>query len=55
MKRINKNAARKLYNEHKNFWIAACNMRPECGSLIGSSSFEGMNETPFDTMVNSFI
>ena len=55
MKRINKSTARKLYNEHKNFWIAACNMRPECGILIGSSSFERMTETPFDTMVNSFI
>lgn len=54
MKRINKTTARKLYNEHKDFWITACNMRPECGILIGSSSFERMTETPFDTMVNSF-
>ena len=54
MKRINKTTARKLYNEHKDFWITACNMRPECGILIGSSSFERMTETPFDVMVNSF-
>ena len=54
MKRINKTTARKLYNEHKDFWITACNMKPECGILIGSASFERMTETPFDTMVNSF-
>ena len=54
MKRINKTTARKLYNEHNDFWITACNMRPECGILIGSTSFEHMTETPFDTMVNSF-
>ena len=53
MKRINKTTARKLYNEHKDFWITACNMRPECGILIDSASFERMTETPFDTMVNS--
>ena len=54
MKRINKTTARKLYNEHKDFWITACNMRPECGILIGSASFERMTETPFDVMVNTF-
>ena len=54
MKRINKTTARKLYNERKDFWITACNMRPECGILIGSASFERITETPFDTMVNSF-
>ena len=54
MKRISKATARKLYNEHKDFWITACNMKPECGILIGSASFERMTDTPFDTMVDSF-
>lgn len=54
MKRINKTAARKLYAEKKDFWITACNMRPECGILIGSASFERMTDTPFDELVESF-
>ena len=54
MKKITKATARKLYNEGKEFWITACNMRPEAGILIGSTSFERMADIPFDTMVNSF-
>lgn len=54
MKRINKTAARKLYNEKKEFWITACNMRPEYGILIGSVSFEHLTNIRFDTMVNNF-
>ena len=55
MKRINKSIARKLYDGHKDFWITACNIQPEYGVLIGSSSFERITDVPFDTMVNSFI
>ena len=54
MERINKSQARKLYAAGKSFWIVACNLRPQCGILIGSSSFERMAEIPFDDMVNSF-
>lgn len=54
MKKINKSTARKLYNEGKEFWITACNMRPEYGILIGSLSFEQMAGVSFDAMVNSF-
>ena len=54
MKKITKVTARKLYNEGKELWITACNMRPETGILIGSASFERMADIPFDTMVNSF-
>ena len=54
MKKITKVAARKLYNEGKEFWITSCNMRPETGILIGSTSFERMADIPFDTMVDSF-
>lgn len=54
MKKINKSTARKLYNEGKEFWITACNMRPEAGILIGSTSFEQMAGVSFDAMVNSF-
>ena len=54
MKRINKAAARKMYNNGQSFWITACNMPAECGILIGSLSFEKLTEVPFDTMVNSF-
>lgn len=54
VKKINKRIARKLYQEGKSFWIVACNMRPECGCLIGSASFEQLADIPFDTMVNNF-
>ena len=54
MKKITKVTARKLYNESKEFWITSCNMRPEAGILIGSTSFERLADIPFDTMVNSF-
>lgn len=54
MKKINKAAARKLYNSNRSFWIVACNLRPQCGILIGSTSFERMADIPFDNMVNSF-
>lgn len=54
MKKINKSTARKLYDEGKEFWITACNMRPEYGILIGSLSFEQMAGVSFDAMVNSF-
>ena len=54
MKKINKSTARKLYNEGKEFWITACNMRPEYGILIGSLSFEQMAGVSFDAMVDSF-
>lgn len=55
MKRINKTAACKLYDEGKEFWITPCNMRPEFGVLIGARSFERMTDTPFDMMVVYFI
>lgn len=54
MQKINKAAARKLYNSGRPFWIVACNRRPQCGILIGSASFEHMADIPFDNMVNSF-
>lgn len=52
--KINKRAARKLYNTGKPFWIVACNLRPQYGILIGSCSFERLADVSFDTMVNSF-
>lgn len=56
MKKITKSTARKLYNEKKNFWMTACNMRPEFGVLIGSLSFsyEDSGDWTFDQLVNSF-
>lgn len=54
MQKINKAVARKLYDNNQPFWIVACNLRPECGILIGSASFERMADIPFDNMVNSF-
>lgn len=54
MQKINKAAARKLYNTNRPFWIVACNLRPQCGILIGSTSFERMADIPFDNMVDSF-
>jgi hypothetical protein len=54
MKKINKKQARELYAQGKSFWIVACNLRPACGILIGSCSFERMADIPFDTMVDSY-
>lgn len=54
MQKINKAVARKLYDANRPFWIVACNLRPQCGILIGSTSFESMADIPFDDMVNSF-
>ena len=54
MKRINKTTARKLYNEHPVLCCTVLSLRPECGILIGSASFERMTEIPFDTMVDNF-
>lgn len=51
-KKINKAVARRLYNENKPFWMTACNMRPECGILIGSLGRE-YSET-FDQLYNAF-
>lgn len=53
MKKITKSTARKLYNEKKLFWMTACNMRPECGTLIGSPSYDNY-ECSFDYLVNAF-
>lgn len=54
MVKINKAAARKLYNAGGSFWITACRLRPQCGILIGSCSFEKLTDISFDAMVNSF-
>ena len=51
--RINKRQARKLYEQHKEFWIAAVNMRPCTGLLIGSPSYNSYEMT-FEQLVNSF-
>ena len=52
MKKINKTTARKLYNQGAEFWITACNMRPECGILINPETpYEFEN---FDQLYNSF-
>lgn len=50
MEKMNKAAARKMWNESKEFWITACNMRPECGLLIDPVRVDG----DFDKMVNAF-
>lgn len=59
MKKIRKTEARKLWNERKPFFITACNMRPECGILIGGVGHtyeenESVFHDSFDTMYNAF-
>lgn len=53
MKKINKAIARRMYNEGKEFWITACNMRPECGILINSRYYQFKDDS-FDKVVNAF-
>lgn len=52
MTKIDKRAARKLYENGTEFWITACNMRPECGLLI-TSEYK-FNYPTFDALDNSF-
>ena len=40
MKQINKWQARKLYGMGKEFWMVACNMRPECGLLVNAWCYD---------------
>ncbi len=40
MKQINKVQARKLYAQGKQFWMTACNMRPECGLLVNARVYD---------------
>ena len=53
MIKINKSAARKMWNEKKEFWIAPCNMRAVCGILVQYDR-ENIQETTFDKYVNAF-
>lgn len=53
MTRINKTAARKLFNEGKEFWITPCNMRPECGLLMLESWQSQFGS--FDKLYNNFV
>lgn len=53
MTRIDRRKARKLWKEGKDFWIVACNLRPEYGMRYRkewTSHFHG----DFDKMVNNF-
>lgn len=53
MERVNKTIARKLFNEGKQFWMTACNMRPECGILVNAPVYKE-EQTDFDKLVNAF-
>lgn len=52
MTKINKATARKLFNEGKEIWMTACNMRPECGVLLNAPIYTDL--TDFDKAVNAF-
>lgn len=58
MKRINKAVARKLFEEHKPFWIVPVYQDPcRWGVLINSnpnSNYCGDTFSSFDALVNSF-
>lgn len=53
--RIDKRQARKLFNEHKSFWMSASNMRKECGILFGRTSAWFNQFTSFDALCNNFM
>ncbi len=52
MKKINKTAARKLWNEGKGFIIVSCNLRPEYGLNIKPEWMKQYNS--FDIFLNRF-
>lgn len=54
MEKMNKTAARKMWNEGKEFWITACNLRSECGLLIDPMRIASEFDGDFDKMVNAF-
>lgn len=58
MKRINKAMARKLFEEHKSFWIVPVYQEPtHWGILINKDStahYCGCVFSSFDTLVNAF-
>lgn len=50
--RISKSTARKMFNDGKEFWITACNMRPVNGVFIYSFTH---NDFPtFEKLYNAF-
>lgn len=52
MKKINKATARKLWEQGKEFWMCACNMRPECGNLIQPQYHKDF--ASFNVLYNNF-
>lgn len=54
MNKINKREARKAWNNGEQFWITACNMRPEYGLLIDPMRIAADFDGDFDKMVNAF-
>lgn len=52
MTKINKTAARKLWNENKPFVIVSCNLRPESGIIFRPEWKNNFRD--FDAMVNNF-
>ena len=53
MKKINNATARKLFNEGKELWITACNMRPQQGILLNVPVYRYLDKD-FDKIVNAF-
>lgn len=56
MKQIDKRMARKLYGQGKEFWITACNMRPEYGLLVNAKVYDPDHylSIKFDDLYNNF-
>lgn len=51
-KRVNKQVARRLFNENKEFWITAVCMLPQHGIMVSKAVFTEWDD--FDKMVNAF-
>ncbi len=54
MTKINKTAARKLWNEGKEFTIVPCNMRPEHGVIVPAEWRKSTPYHDFDQFIDRY-
>lgn len=54
MKKINKNTARRLFDERKPFLMVASKLRPEHGIWIDESRYQKLNGGSFESLMAAF-